>query len=181
MALGEVRLTVGPLRLRPWTPADAPAVLAAFAEPSIAAWNPRLPLAGLDEAAQWVEGRLAGWRDATMASFAVTGTASAALLGSVTLRDLDKPAAEISYWVLPPARGAGVASAAVGVLTSWGFTARELHRIELRHSVRNEASCAVARRCAYGLERVLRDAGLYPDGRHDEHLHARLRTDAEPG
>jgi RimJ/RimL family protein N-acetyltransferase len=57
------------------------------------------------------------------------------------------------------------------------------HRIELAHAVENERSCGVARRCGYLQEGVMRHAMRYAaDGRwSDEHLHARLSTDAWGG
>jgi RimJ/RimL family protein N-acetyltransferase len=49
--------------------------------------------------------------------------------------------------------------------------------IELTHSVHNVASCRVAAKCGFPFEGTLRGAGRHSDGRHDMHLHARLRTD----
>jgi RimJ/RimL family protein N-acetyltransferase len=97
------------------------------------------------------------------------------LCGRVTMRgiSLEEGLGEVTYWVLPGARGAGVASGAVAAASEWAF-GLGLHRLGLRHSVRNPASCRVAEKCGYGLEGVLRSALRHTDGWHDMHLHARL-------
>jgi RimJ/RimL family protein N-acetyltransferase len=66
-----------------------------------------------------------------------------------------------------------VATAAVGAVSEWAF-GLGLHRLQLRHSVRNPASCRVAAKTGYALEGVLRSALRHADGWHDMHLHARL-------
>lgn len=52
-----------------------------------------------------------------------------------------------------------------------------LNRLELAHSVHNDASCRVAANASYALEGTKRAEGLHADGWHDMHLHARLRAD----
>lgn len=81
----------------------------------------------------------------TDASWAVTDRSGSAV-GYVAVRSLFLAAAqaEVSYWLLPNARGAGLAAHAARVVTEWGFTTLRLHRIFLTHSVRNEPSCRVA-------------------------------------
>ena len=101
------------------------------------------------------------------------------LLGRVGLRtlDLSEGVGEASYWVLPTARGRGVAPRALRAVTSWMFEHVGLHRIELAHSLRNEPSCRVASKAGYVLEGTKRQQALHGDGWHDMHLHARLLGD----
>ncbi|MYQ79371.1 GNAT family N-acetyltransferase [Streptomyces sp. SID4923] len=75
----------------------------------------------------------------------------------------------------PAARGAGVASGALAGLSAWALEEAGFWRLELEHSTRNAASCAVATKCGYAPEGVKRSAGLHDDGRHDMHLHALVR------
>ena len=79
--------------------------------------------------------------------------------------------------MLPAARGRNVAARALGALTEWAFSKLGLHRIELVHSVANQASCRVADKAGYLAEGTKRQQTLHADGWHDMHLHARLRTD----
>ncbi len=101
------------------------------------------------------------------------------MLGQIAFRtiDLREGAAELSYWVLPEARGRGIAQQAVLALTNWSFDELGLHRIEINHSTLNVGSCHVADRAGYVLEGVKRSQVLHPDGWHDMHQHARIATD----
>ncbi|MGW0507424.1 GNAT family N-acetyltransferase [Micromonospora sp. NPDC003241] len=173
-----VELTGPGLLLRPWSTADAPAVLAAWHDPAIAQWNPQGDAFDLDAARQWVHWR-ADWSQGTHVSLAVADpTRPEIMLGSVSLHRIHAGDASIGYWTVAAARRQGLASAAVSRLTEWAFRDLGLHRIELCHAVGNPASCRVAERAGYPVEGTLRQSHRYGDGRrHDEHLHARLATD----
>ena len=131
-----------------------------------------------DEARAWVEQWPGRWRSETGAGWAVVGADDDDLLGQISLRafDLGEGAGEISYWVLPAAGGRRVASRALDVLTAWAFETLGLHRIVVKHSTGNPASCRVAERAGYQLEGTERSAALHADGWHDMHLHARIAT-----
>ncbi|SCF41780.1 Protein N-acetyltransferase, RimJ/RimL family [Micromonospora echinospora] len=173
----HVELRAPELLLRPWREEDAADVLAALRDPETAQWNPSAPGLDLAGAQAWTRAR-ADWSAGTHASFAVTDATSGALTGSVSLHRIQGDEASIGYWTVPAARGRGVATAAVRLVTGWAFGSLGLHRIELCHAVANPASCRVAARAGYPLEGTLRESHRYGDGRrHDEHLHARLATD----
>ncbi|MFF5071349.1 GNAT family N-acetyltransferase [Micromonospora olivasterospora] len=167
------------LLLRPWRNTDAPAVLTALRDPAVVRWNPSPGGADLPGARDWVR-RRADWSGGDHVSLAATDPAGDALLGSVSLHRIRAPEgdAAIGYWTVPAARGRGVATLAVRLLTEWAFARLGLHRIELCHAVPNVASCRVALRAGYATEGTLRESYRYGDGaRYDEHLHARLATD----
>jgi RimJ/RimL family protein N-acetyltransferase len=67
----------------------------------------------------------------------------------------------------------------VDAVTRWAFGARELMRVQLEHSVHNEASCRVAVAAGFVLEGTARSAYAVPgtDDREDAHIHGRLPTD----
>jgi RimJ/RimL family protein N-acetyltransferase len=170
----------GGLTIRPWRPGDAPALQQAYAVPDIRRWH-RRSADTLAEAAALVTAWRRGWPDETAGQWAVTGP-DGELAGRLSLRvELELGAGEIGYWVLPAARGAGVAARSVTCLTAWAFGELGLHRIELGHATANEASCKVAATCGYRLEGQLRSALLHEDGWHDMHLHARIADDRAPG
>ncbi|MEV6162838.1 GNAT family protein [Streptomyces sp. NPDC052052] len=172
------------LLLRPWRETDAPAVLAAFTDPVIQHWHLRRADSE-DEARDWIDAWRSAWYSETGAHWAVVRPASqdggtGQVLGRVALRSLT-PAlghAECAYWMLPAARGYGLAPRAVSVLTCWAFDEIGFERLELVHSVRNEASCRVAAKAGFALEGVRRRGHLHADGWHDMHVHARIRGDA---
>ncbi|MFC9584799.1 GNAT family N-acetyltransferase [Streptomyces yangpuensis] len=181
-------LDLGDATLHPWGRKPAgPELLddlvAAAADPKIALWNP-LPATDHEAARTWLEAREDGWDRGAGAAFAALSGTDGALLGTVNLRWVDRAdgLAMIGYWFLPDARGRGLATRATRAVTTWGFRTGGARRIELAHAAGNEASCRVAHRCGYLPEGVLRESHLFGDGRHhDEHLHARLATDPEPG
>ena len=174
-----VAIDAGSLGLRPWTDGDAEQVLAAFADPLIARWNPRLPLPDLDAAHGWLASRATGWAGGAACSWKVVDAVTGELRGSVGLRYIDPidRAAVASYWTLAAARGQGVAPAALTAATDWAFAELGLHRVQLAHVLANEASCRVAVKAGFRLEATIRGSCLLRDGFSDEHLHARLSID----
>lgn len=166
----------GGLVLRPWAPSDAPVFLAAYRDPAIQHWHTRQP-ASEDEVREWFEHYRQAWAQESGAHWAVTG--GGAVLGRIAMGglNLDDGEAGCAYWVLPAARGAGVAPSALRALSAWALGEAGFHRLHLDHSTRNNASCRVAVKSGFRLEGTKRSAAIHSDGRHDMHLHARIRGD----
>jgi len=165
------------LALRPWRAGDVGTVAAAYDDPGIQRWHTRSM--SPDEAAAWVASWADRWQGETGCGFAITTDDE--VVGQISLRSLDHGdgRSDISYWVLPGARGRGVATTALRLLSGWAFDVLGLHRIEVDHSVDNPASCLVATRAGYRLEGTKRGDALHADGWHDMHLHARVAGDTE--
>jgi RimJ/RimL family protein N-acetyltransferase len=167
-------LTVDELVIRPWTLSDSDvgAVVAAYQDPAIQRWHVRT-MNDL-QARDWISSWSPQWDADSGADWAVTDGDQ--LVGRVGFRrvDLAESCAAISYWTVPAARGRGVAVRAATAASEWMFDRVGLHRIELRHSVLNEASCRVAAKAGFAAEGVLRSSGLHADGWHDMHAHARI-------
>lgn len=175
-AIDPVELTVGGLLLRPPDAREAVDALAMARDPETARWNPVSSVVDLASAREWCE-RLADWSSGDHATFSVLDADTGRLLGNVSLHELDlgRSSGEMGYRVAPWARGRGVATASVRVVTDWAFAALGLRRVQLFHAVANEASCRVAVKAGYPTEGTLRSGSVYGDGlRHDEHLHARV-------
>nr|WP_184988355.1 GNAT family N-acetyltransferase [Sphaerisporangium rubeum] len=171
---GQPRLHAGELVLRPWNADDVAVVVEAFRDPAIQLWNLEGEL-GEDQAARLIGVWQARWRLETGASWAVTE--QGVVLGRVGLRtvDLALGIGEVAYWTLPAARRRGVTARAVSELARWALDDLGLHRLELRHSMANVASCRVAGRAGFTAEGVLRSALLHADGWHDMHIHGLVR------
>ncbi|MEU0145150.1 GNAT family N-acetyltransferase [Streptomyces sp. NPDC006288] len=174
------------LLLRPWRPPDAPAVLAAFSDPAIQRWHMRRADSE-EEAASWIEQWTSDWYAETDIHWAIVrlgGGGPDEVLGRIALRGLI-PAigyAECAYWVLPAARGAGLAPLAVDAVRRWALDeGTGFERLELVHSVLNEASCRVAAKSGFPLEGIRRHGNLHADGWHDMHVHASVRGDDNSG
>jgi RimJ/RimL family protein N-acetyltransferase len=167
----------GGLVLRPWEDPDAAVFLAAYQDPAIQRWHTRRPWS-LDEVHEWFHRYRRAWAEERGAHWAVT-RGGGEVLGRIGLRvqDLEDGVGECAYWVLPAARGAGVAPRALVALSAWALGETGFHRLELDHSVHNPASCRVATKAGFLLEGTKRSAAVHADGRHDMHLHARISDD----
>jgi RimJ/RimL family protein N-acetyltransferase len=181
------------LRLRAWRSGDEAEVLRGLTDTDLLRWNTMLrPVRTTDDAARFIERRAEGWAKGDVASFCVTedtlgpaGEPDGRVLGQVSLHipDPRTHVARAGYWVLPEARGRGVARHALELCSRWAFEEVGVNRIELDHAVGHEASCRVAESCGYRYEGTMRGA-TFEAGRHDAfrdaHLHARLAADPAP-
>ncbi|KOT98446.1 acetyltransferase [Streptomyces sp. NRRL F-4711] len=177
------------LCLRAWdagSDADAEAWLRGHLDPDFQRWNTPLKLwTDLAGARESLRGRARDEAEGRSASFRITDEASGTTLGHIGVGEISArmKVARIGYWVLPEARGRGVATRALLLASRWAYAELGLHRLELGHALGHDASCRVAERAGYRAEGTLRGA-MFEAGRHDAfrdvHLHARLATDEEP-
>jgi len=169
----QPRLAAADLDIRPWSEHDAPFLVEAYADPEIQRWHVRTM--DTDEAHEWITARTDRWEGELGADWVVTRGGTP--VGRVGLRavDLDEGHAEVAYWVVPAARGQGLAVIALGALSAWAFDSVGFHRLDLHHSVENTSSCRLAAKCGYDLEGIARSSVLHGDGWHDMHLHARVK------
>jgi RimJ/RimL family protein N-acetyltransferase len=176
-----VLVAPGGLTLRPWLPSDAATVLAAYADPGIRHWH-RRGIASVDEARELIERWNHGWDNETTACWAILASEPTEVAGRVTIRDVDLELGqgEVGYWVLPAARGRGIAVRAVQEASRWALGVLGLHRLGLGHSVANTASCRVAGKAGFRLEATLHSALLHTDGWHDMHVHAQIGGPPSP-
>jgi len=167
----------GGLLLRPWEESDAPAFLSAYQDDEIRRWHTRRPSSEA-QVREWFDAYRQDWKREKGGHWAITRGGDE-VLGRMALRglDFDDGIAGAAYWVVPAARGAGVASRGLTALTAWALDEIGFHRLELDHSTRNHASCRVATKSGYLLEGTKRSAAVHDDGRHDMHLHARVQGD----
>lgn len=161
--------------LRPWSSQDVSVVKRAFEDADIRRWHTRR----LDtevEALAWVASWSQRWEAETDASWALVRVATNEVVGQVGLRTvfLEAAQAQMSYWLLPEARGQGLAVSGTGAVQAWVFSEVGLQRLYLQHSVHNTRSCRVAVAAGFSLEGTLRRYMLHTDGLHDTRVHAVL-------
>jgi RimJ/RimL family protein N-acetyltransferase len=169
-----MEMTVPDLRddlvvLRPATLDDVDAITAACQDPEIPRFT-RVPSPyGREQGLEYVEGVRVGWLDGTHASLSIRDASDDALIGSVSVMGLDRTpgTGEIGYWVAKEARGRGVATRAVRLVSRWAVADLGLLRLELMTDVDNVASQAVAERAGFTREGVLRSYETHGCGRID--------------
>jgi RimJ/RimL family protein N-acetyltransferase len=138
---------------------------------------PSDPPAGF--AGQWIRVYEQAWRDGSRAGFAIESHDGGFLgLGMFVRIEDEGRQGEIGYVVGPAARGKGVATRTLRLLTDWGFSELGLERIELWIDVTNPASERVAERVGYLREGVLRSYWFKEDIRGDFGIWSRLRSDS---
>ncbi len=164
------------LALRAWRPEDAPVVVEAFSDPAIQHWHFRRYDTEA-ESLRWIEACSDEWSAERSATWAIVWSSTAEVVGRVTIyTSLADGCGEVSYWVLPRSRRQGIASRACIAATLWAHELG-LHRVQLEHSVENEASRRVAIRAGFLDEGVRRGAHLHADGWHDMRMYGHLESD----
>ncbi|MEU0334304.1 GNAT family N-acetyltransferase [Streptomyces sp. NPDC006193] len=166
--------------LRPWRADDADALVRAGQDPDIRRWN-LFTVADRAQARTRIARMHERWRAETGAVWAVARPGEPPV-GLVGLGDVDLAggSAELLHWLLPEARGAGLAVRAARGPARWALADLGLHRLRLCHSTADPASCRVAEKAGFRFEGTQRSALLHADGWHDQHLHARVAGDPGP-
>ena len=170
-------LSDGVVTLRLWTERDVRELVAAVNDPEIARWilTVQLPF-GEKDARAFLRRARDLWRDGTRPSFAVCAAGDGDVLGNVNLRSDGWRRGEIGYWVRKDARGRGVATRALRLISIWALCDLGLRRVQLHADVENVASQRVAERAGYTREGVLR-AWLEVNGESRDHVLYSLLAD----
>lgn len=157
------------------------AVAALVADPDVLRFTriPEPPPVGF--ASTWIESYEKGRADGTRQGFAAVDGAGTFLgLGLVVDIDREGAEAELGYIVISQARGRGVGTAILRLLTDWAFTELEAERLSLVIDVENRASQRIAERCGYHWEGVMRSIHVKQGRRVDVGLWSRLPEDPHP-
>jgi RimJ/RimL family protein N-acetyltransferase len=166
------------MRLRPLSPADVGDVQELVRDPDTLRFT-RIPEPPPDDfAQQWIARYEQARESGTKEAFAIVGD-DGAFLGLALAPSIDAEAAEaeLGYIVAAGARGRGVASEALELLTRWAFEERGVQRAYLIIDVGNPASGRVAARAGYTREGVMRSTYLKQGRRSDTELWSRLPGD----
>ena len=167
--------------LRPWTDDDAPAIAAICQDEEIQRWTgvpwPYGEKDAHDFLARAEQGRLRGEE----LQQALVDPAEGTLLGSFGLevRPHDH-VGEIGYYLAPEARGRGLATRALRLMTGWALRDLGLQRIEVLADPDNLASQAVAERVGFRREGLMRSYRERKGGRDDLLMYSLLPDELEP-
>lgn len=160
----------GAITLRPWKTGDAGFLMKASKDPAIQRYSlsRSRPLTA-DEARE------------TCAAMRLTRDASGRLSGPLVIVDAQTgdslgqcgidgwsvgDVAQIGYWLAPNARGRGIATRAVGQLTTWLFDLGAA-RVFLTVVEDNQASVRVAQRLGFHLEGATGEQSMWNGQRHE--------------
>jgi len=172
----------GVVRLRPWAAHDIAPATAATRDPSIPRYT-RVPEHQTEEGLREFIALRAVAREAGEAlTFVVADAGSDAFLGTVALLrfDWEQRRGEIGYWLASWARGRGVMTRAVALLSRWALADLGLARLALHTYVENAVSQAVAVRCGFRREGVLRSYEERKGRRYDVVVFSLVPGDLQP-
>jgi RimJ/RimL family protein N-acetyltransferase len=167
--LERTELSDGTLVLRPWRLDDVPRVTEICVDPEISRWT-LVPFPYTEEHARtWIEQTIRDWDDRRHAAFAVTDVANDEVVGAIALRLHEDHAlqASIGYWVAKEARGRGVASGALRLVSRWALRELGLPRVQLVTDPENVPSQVVAEHAGFRREGLLRAYIELQGGRRD--------------
>jgi RimJ/RimL family protein N-acetyltransferase len=127
----------------------------------------------------WLELYQQGRRDGTRDGYAVVDAETGAFLGIAGVVDIhpDANEGEIGYALAPEARGRGIATRALRLVTRYALDELGLDRVELRIGADNEGSIRVAEKCGYHREGVFRSLYVKPGRRGDFVIYSKLPGD----
>ncbi len=149
----------GVISLRPFRADDAPDIAAACQDPATQRWIPVIPVPYTEaDARRFILMALQSWQDGTGYEFAIADAATERYIGSVGLHLGPNPRRHaIGYMVAPEARGRGVATRAVRLVTRWAFESLAVERLALWTLPGNVASQAVAQKAGFRYEGLIRN------------------------
>jgi RimJ/RimL family protein N-acetyltransferase len=160
-----VRLEDGEIALRPITEADIPAVVAACQDPEIPRWT-RVP-------SPYGEADARDFLSRASDVSAIVGAGTEEFLGTISWWWVADNV-QLGYWVKREARGRGVATRALILLSRWAFAELGAARVQLLTEPENRASQRVAEKAGFRREALLRAYVELKGTRRDVYMYALL-------
>ena len=167
----------GEIRLRFRTDADIRAIVAACQDPEIPRWT-RVPAPYTEETArEWAAQARADEEAGSGLHLLVVDARGDELLGSAGLVrvDWEEARGEVGYWLAREARGRGIATRALRLVSAWAFENLPLDRLEIHAEPDNEPSRRVAERAGFRFEGILRSYFVNKGRRRDACSYSLIR------
>ena len=171
----------GSIRIRLRADSDTPAIVAACQDPEIPRWT-RVPEPyDVDSAEDWAAESKRQQEAGEGLHLVIADATSGDLLGSIGVHDVNPVdrRGNIGYWLAREARGRGIMTRAVTMLSKWAFENLGIDRIEIPVDSQNTASRAVAERAGYTFEGVLRSHTVIKGRRRDMAIYSLLRRELQ--
>ena len=152
LAYPDPPLRDGRVLLRPWRADDLPAIARATRDPAIRRFS-HLPepfdIGAVRSRFQESPAQLAA--GTAMRMLIVEPHDESGLCGAIAIFDIDahRRCGEIGYWLAAAARGRGLASRAVGLMSGWALGELGLERLLAIPDAENDASRQLLERCGF--------------------------------
>lgn len=156
------------VHLRKWSFGDLGCVEAASADPEIPRGTTVPALYSEKEGRAWIERQWSRQTSGHGLSMAIADpqTDEARGLVYLGLRRIEGHC-ELGYWLVPDARGQGLGTAAIRLVSRWVLLDTEVYRLVAYAEPHNSASRALLRKCGFTEEGLLRSYLRFDDGVFD--------------
>lgn len=168
-------LSDGVVTLRLPEERDLPAIERGITDPDVIRWIGPYE----DTARQALDRNHALWNDGSGATFSICDP-SGDCVGHIWFNINGSSQAEVGYWLLPEARGRGLATRSVRLISRWALRDLGLARLSLMTEPGNERSQRVAERSGFVREGVLRSYKEMAGRRIDCVVFSLLPSDPAP-
>jgi [ribosomal protein S5]-alanine N-acetyltransferase len=168
-------LSDGVIALRGWRNDDVPAIVRMCSDELSARYTTVPAPYGEEDARVWLASHPDSRAAGRSIAFAALEPPSDEPVASIGLSVIDPGMAEIGYLADPAARGRGIVTRCVGLISDWAFGELGLERLQLTTHPDNRSSQRVAEKCGFRCEGLLRRYGLQRGQRVDLLMWARLR------
>lgn len=174
--------TNGVITIRPFEPEDIPSFFSAVRSSAdvLVRWMPWCHAEySIDEAKAWLATCQAEWAQGTSYPFLIVEPNTNEVLGSVDINQInrDHNFGNIGYWVASSHTGRGIATAAVKMVTRFGFAEIGFMRLEIVALVENGASRRVAEKAGAKFECIARNRLVGWSKSHDAAIYSLIPTD----
>jgi RimJ/RimL family protein N-acetyltransferase len=176
LAYPVVDLADGAVRLRRWREDDLGCVRAAAQDPRIPEATTVPGVFSVEAARAFVRRQWSRADSGAGVSLAIADAVTGQALGAVVLMLRPQPGvAGLGYWLIPSARGRGIATRAAMLVSSWALDVAGIERVEAWVEPDNAASRRVLTAAAFEQEGVLRSFLSFPGRRADAVVFSRIR------
>ena len=168
------------LRIRPFRPADAPAVYAHCRDPELSRYTTWEHHATVATAEGFIRSELARDPRTRAATWAIADPATDVVMGAIGFYQVEREAArgEFGFWLGRAHWGQGLATEAARAMVAHGFGALGLVRVQAVCHVDNAASARVLAKAGLEREGVLRRYAWKRGRAFDVALYAAIAPDA---
>jgi len=168
------------LILRQIVPADAPSILAIFADEAVTKYYDLYTFTRLDEAVELIEFFSESYRAERQIRWGIVRKEDNQLIGTCGFVGLHTHRGEIGYDLARAYWRQGYMTEALEVLLEVGYDEMQLHRIEALVMPENIASAGLLRKRGFTDEGLLRDYDFFKDAYQDLRSFALLEGEFDP-